>query len=314
MAKMTMKNTKQEILDELDRVSKEAKEMAAVCSVPGEEAEKVRKEAVVEAAAEDVSNNIFSAEMNDKFTNLTEAIEIQEQKLTELYGVEKELMNLTTVINASKEKQVALKKENDEVRADLEKAKSETIESTRAAVNAAFAEADQAKKDLEAERKKEEAEYQYNLKWARKKEQDEYEEKKALRDKADAEREAAVEQREIAVLEREEEIAEMEATIAGIDSRLKESYEDGYAAGEKDAGREYGYKKAMAEKDAAHEKESLEKEIAYLKEAVEEKTDKIRLLEEKLNDAYCEIKDLAGRTVEASGGVKILNGNTPSGK
>ena len=72
MPKLTLKNTKQELLDALN------------------------------AAGGRLKGGIFSDEMNAKFTNLTTAIELQEKHLKDLYGVEKAMADMATVIAGKK--------------------------------------------------------------------------------------------------------------------------------------------------------------------------------------------------------------------
>lgn len=310
---MTLKNTKTEILDELKKVSEENAKLRSMCSTGSEDTKKTAEKAVVAAAAVDVKNNIFSTEMNDKFTNLTEAIAIQEARLKELYGIEKELLDLTTVVNASKELQMQVEKQKNEFIAETEADKQKKLAEVAALITETKANHDALKKELAAQRKKDDEEYEYDLKRERKIEADEYADKKAARDKEDAEKAAELKAREEAVAAQEEEIQKMRDEIMGFDEKLKESYNNGYNDGDKAAGKEYGYKKNLADKEHEFEIRTRDSEIAALKKTVEEKTDKIAALETKLDAAYTQINALATSTVEASGSIKVL-GNTASPK
>ena len=231
MATMTTKNTKAEILDELKRVSEENKKLRSMCSTGSEDAKKEVETEIVTAATDDVNDNIFSTEMKDKFVNLVQAIKILEDRLTELYGIEKELLELETVVNASKELQLQTEKRKKEFIAEAEDDKSKKLVEVATKIAEAKADYEELKKDLAIQRKKENEEYEYDLKRQRKIEADTYADKKAARDKADAEKAAELKAREDAVAAQEEDIQAMRAEIAGIETKVKESYEKGYTDG-----------------------------------------------------------------------------------
>ena len=311
---MTTKNTKAEILDALQKVSEENARLRSVCLTGDENTGKAAAKAVIEEAGKDVKNNIFSDEMNKKFTNLTEAIALQEKRLKELYGIEKELLELAVVVNASKELQMQVEKQKNEFIKDIEADKHKRIAEVSALIEEAKADYEALKKRLEDERNKEEAEYQYNLKRKHKIESDEYADKKAARDKVDAEKAAELKAREEAVAAQEKEINTMRDQIMGFDEKLKESYNTGYTDGDKAAGKEYGYKKSLADKEHEFEIKTRDNEIAALKKTLDEKTAKIAALENKLDAAYTQINALATSTVEASGSIKVLGNTTTSSK
>jgi len=70
---------------------------------PEKEEKKQKVEKAIEVTRENVEQKIFSEELNKKFRDLEIAIEEEERKLSELYGIEKELSNLVVVINAGKD-------------------------------------------------------------------------------------------------------------------------------------------------------------------------------------------------------------------
>ena len=311
---MTTKNTKAEILDELKKVAEENERLRSMCSTGSEDTKKTTAKVVIEAAEKDVKNNIFSTEMNDKFTNLTDAIKLQEDRLAELYGIEKELLDITMVINASKELQLQTEKNVKEFIADAQMDKQKKLAEIAAQIAEAKTDYEELKKELAVQRKKESEEYEYDLKRKRKIEEDTYADKKAARDKEDAEKAAELEARENALVAKEEDIQKMRAEIAGFEERLSETYGEGYTDGEKAAGKEYGYKKSLAEKEHEYEIKTRDSEITALKAALVEKSQKIASLEEKLDAAYTKINTLATSTVEASGNIKVLGGMTGTGK
>ena len=100
---ISLKNTKQEILDALNEALLREKNAAKIKSNPIEEEKSKKIESAVIESKKNVEQNIFSTELTNKFKDLEVAIKAEEEKLQNLYGVEKELNNLTLVINAGKD-------------------------------------------------------------------------------------------------------------------------------------------------------------------------------------------------------------------
>lgn len=63
--------------------------------------------------------------------------------------------------------------------------------------------------------------------------------------------------------------------------------------------------KMKYESEKEEKKQKVEKAIEVSKENVEKKS-----LQDKLDQAYNQIKEMATKTVEATGGVKIIGNNT----
>ena len=100
---ISLKNTKQEILDALNAALEREKEAKSIKYEPEKEVEKIKKETAVKETKENVKNNIFSEELNKKFNDLETALKTEEEKLKNLYDIEGELNNMTVVVNASRE-------------------------------------------------------------------------------------------------------------------------------------------------------------------------------------------------------------------
>ena len=100
---ITLKNTKSEILEALNAALEREKNMAKIKYEPQKEEETKKVEKAIEVSKENVEQKIFSEELNKKFQDLEIAIKAEEEKLKNLYGIEKELNNLVVVINAGKD-------------------------------------------------------------------------------------------------------------------------------------------------------------------------------------------------------------------
>lgn len=108
---ITLKNTKAEILDALNEALEREKNMSKMKYEPEKEEKKQKVEKAIEVSKENVEKKIFSEDLNNKFNDLETAIEAEEEKLKNLYGVEKELNNLVVVINAGKDYMMELENE-----------------------------------------------------------------------------------------------------------------------------------------------------------------------------------------------------------
>lgn len=70
----------------------------------------------------------------------------------------------------------------------------------------------------------------------------------------------------------------------------------------------------MLSKDYKNTIDRQEDKIESLKEEVEKLTSLNTALQEKMYEAYAQIKELVTKTVEANGGVKILGNNSTENK
>jgi len=78
---ITLKNTKQEILDALNEALEIEKNAKSVKYEPEKEAEKVKKKTAIEETRKNADNNVFSEELNRKFKDLEIALDAEEEKL-----------------------------------------------------------------------------------------------------------------------------------------------------------------------------------------------------------------------------------------
>ena len=278
-AKLTIKSTKQEILDALRDAEKRLKEQQQNISDPSAAAEKAEAEGIIRSAAADVESGIFSTEMTEKYQNLAKAIRLQEEKLKASYDIEAVLIDMNIVINARKQAQMDLDTELAQARAEA-----------RTVTEALNAENKRLKADLDAARK-------------RKQQADKYADELSAMEKrvADAAEKLDALQADTAAIEA------LRARVDGLPEELALQYQGGFDDGKKEAGKEYGYKSSLAEKEHSFELRERDGRIERLEKEVAEKSDKITALEAKLDAAYTQLRDLAAKTVEASGGVKVIS-------
>ena len=238
---ITLKNTKAEILDALNKALEREKNLNKIKSNPVEEEKKKEKEKIVEKSRENVKQNIFSQELIDKFNDLDSAINILEDKLKNLYGIEKELNNITLVVNASKD-----------CIADIENRKALKEDEL---------------KELEIETKR-------------------------IFDEAK---------------EKETYIHDLEKKVEELPTVLEKEYARGRKDATTEIEKEYKYKNELMSKDYQNTIDRQNDKIASLNEEINKYIENNKYLQEKMDIAYKEMKELATKTVEANGGVKILN-------
>ena len=97
-----------------------------------------------------------------------------------------------------------------------------------------------------------------------------------------------------------------------IDDPAKEAAatEEGIKKGKADADKSNAFEVRALKKDAEYQKQLLEDKNERLAEDLANaRAEKVEL-QQKLDDAYAQMRELAAKTVESTGGVKILNGQT----
>ena len=266
---------------------------------PAKEAAKAKKVEVIESADKTAKEDIFNPEIIKKYNDLTEAIEIKQLELDELYGIETKANAMAAMINAYKEKKDTLKAEIEA----LKQQKQEIIDSINA-------EAKARENEIKLTRSREEDEYTYNLKRSRKAENDKWEDEKAAREKILELRETAALEKETELNAKADHVKELEAKVEEIPTLIAAATEEGIKKGKADADKSNAFEVRALKKDAEYQKQLLEDKNERLAEDLANaRAEKVEL-QQKLDDAYAQMRELAAKTVESTGGVKILNGQT----
>lgn len=319
MSKITMKSTKQEIMEAYEEAMKKIAESESGKDDPVAAAKAENDKKIIESAQMIVEDNILNPVIIERYENLKTAIEMKNKELQELYGIETKANSLVAMINAYKDKEIELKdkynaktKELDdeftkkelilkEEIASLEKSKEDLI-------NKIQNESNELTKSLNKKHKREEEEYEYNLRRSRRVENDRWEDEKAAREKELTEREAAVKADEAELADRTSYIEELEKKVEEIPVLIQDAKDKALAEG-----------KAKADKSNAFEVRALKQQSDYNTQILEDKVDRLYSevdslkaekanLQAKLDDAYAQMRELAAETVKSTGGVKILNG------
>lgn len=310
--KITLKNTKTEILDALNAALEREKNMSKIKSCCWRKKKKV--EEAIETSKKNVDDNVFSDELNNKFKSLETAILAEEEKLKELYGIEKEVSNLTLVVNAGKDCLLEIEN-NKKIQTEELSTKIKSLEDEyKPKEDTLQKEYEQKAKALKLKRDRDVEEYNYKLKREREISNNKWKDEKK-------EREAklkAIEDETIKLFdeakEKAEYIEDLEKKVSDIPALLEKEYQRGKKETTTDLEKEHKYSIELLSKDYKNTIDRQEDKIESLKEEVEKLTLLNTALQEKMYEAYAQIKELATKTVEANGGVKILGNNSTENK
>lgn len=323
---LTMKNTKQELFDAYSEALKKVEEVKKMKETPADVAENKRKVAVEENAAQAVESNIFSDEITRQYEDLMETIENKQKELQELYDIEVEASSLAAIINAAKEKDYQLEEEFKAKREKLMAEHKELIKVYEAELDDLISQKDFVREEVRAaraeeiakvkqERQREEEEYGYNLTRQRKIENDKWEDEKAEREKVLNAKEEAADNMFVEAESKLDELERLREKVAEIPELIANAEKEAKELGQKEAAKEYGYKKTMYEKEKEYEIAKLEDKVSMLEEKLEQEESKTTTLQSKLDDAYTKMNTLASETVKANGAVRIVSsGTTPASK
>ena len=306
---ITLKNTKAEILEALNQALEREKNINKTKSDPQkEELERKKKESISESK-ENIKQNIFSDELITKFKNLEMAIEALEEKLKNLYGLEGELNNFTLVVNAEKD-----------FLADLEIKKKVETEKLETSIRELEAEYKKKNKELEEEyatkakalkleRDREIEEYDYKLKREREIVNNKWEDEKKIREVNLKNLEDEAKKKLKEVTEKETYLKELEQKVEGIPEMMLKEYERGRKEATAELKKEQEYQTELLKKDFQN---TIDRQADKIK-SLEGELEKISALnvsmQDKMDKAYVEMKELATNTVEANGQVKIFSNN-----
>ncbi|WAB25033.1 hypothetical protein M3_0082 [Lysinibacillus phage vB_LfM_LysYB1] len=335
-SEITERNTKKEIITALRKAEAEVKAAKSGTFDPAADiamkAQKALLDNVGEFTTEDVQTAVEAMRASltktldfvsvgmvgqlAKFGEIQEAIKSQEAKLTELLGIEGEALSLVSVANAKKALTEKFDAEHAEKVAkavsDLEAAHNEAKEA-RANLKT---EIQQERDRIQQEREREEEEYQYNFERKKQKANDELADelsgkKKIYNAEVDAKRAALdkeadeLAKRKADLEAREAKVEELEAKVAEIPARIANAEELAIANTTAQLTAEFDREKSYLTRENEQEKATLNNKIELLEKALASKDAEVAGMATKLDAAYQEIKDMAIKSVQASGDSKV---------
>lgn len=318
MARITEKNTKAEILAAYNEALEKLDAQEIMKDDPVAQKAKEEQKRVIASAEDIVGKGILNEEITKQYKDLQTAIEKMKNELKDLYGIEAKANSFVALVNGYKDKAVQLENEYKELKenaskdledkknklydeiAELEQEKRNTLESIKI-------EAKEQKEIIAKERKREEEEYTYTLNRARKQEEDAWEDTKAIREKELAEKEREVEAKVEYVVELENRIKDMTEQIETLNADIETARTEGYDKGKADANKSNAFEVRELKTKNEYEQKALQDRISHLESSLASVTEANEILQDKLDSAYAQMKELASETVKSSGGVKILD-------
>lgn len=307
---ITLKNTKAEILDALNEALKREKNINKMKSDPIKEEQKQKEETAIKNTKVNVEKNIFSQELINKFNELELAISTLENKLKELYGVEKELNNLTVIMNAGKDCIANIEEEKQQKKTELEEMIKKLDEEYKEKKEELEKEYTKQANNLKIERKREEEEYNYNTKREREINNNKWQDEKNKREQELKLKEEEINKMHKDAKEKEKYIQDLEKKVEEMPKTLLSEYEKGSKDTKLELEKEYKYSTELLKKDFQSIIDRQTDKIESLNEELRKITEQNISLQEKVDKAYIEIKELASKTVETTGSVKIIGNSS----
>lgn len=303
---ITLKNTKAEILDALNAARQRA-EAAEKGKLNPEKVEKERVEKrVIATAQKAVEQNIFSKELTDKWNDLQAAISAEESRLQELYGVGRELQKLALIIESGKERLNEIEAEKaaktEEAKTSLERLRTEYTQKKTELQDEYEAVANKIRQD----RTREQEEYDYNLKRMRAKEDNAWADEKAAREAELAKREELAAALLAEAEAKAEYIKTLESKAENLPALIEAERKTAIGITTETLTKDYEHKIALTEKDYESTIARLNDKISYMEKELEAASKTGAAMQDKLDKAYAQMKELATKTVESASGVKIL--------
>lgn len=312
------KSTKTEILEAYMAVKEKLDALENMKDDPMKVLVKDEATRVADSAKAIIEKDILNPEIVQSYMDLQKEIENKKETLKQLFAIEAEANSMIAIINANKEKEVELKnryneknteleiefaskkeKLNEEI-ALLEKRREEVLESIETD-NQTYME------KVMVDREREEEEYLYNLKRNRKKENDAWEDQKVAREKVLTDREVAVLARETTMDEKEEYVAALERKVSEISTLVDLAREEGTKKGKADAEKSHAFEVRTISTKNEYEQKALKDKVARLEADLEKEREAKEIIQDKLDSAYAQMRELASETVKSTGGVKILD-------
>ena len=255
------------------------------------------------------ANELYDKNQQNEFNrykDLNLAIQLKNEELTNLYGIEKELFNLSAILNAQAEKKEELKEEYNK----LEKELNEKYQNFKAEINNKIR-----IEELEYKNKKE----KYQQIQDREAEEFEYEfernKKIKLNDLEDIIKEKEKEinvkveemnKREYSIDEKEDYIKELEDKVSKIPEMIKDAETIAYQNGVDKTKKSNDYQKNILETSHKGKIDLLESKIESLTEKLDSANSEIVDLKNKLSESYNKIENMANKSMESSSNASYI--------
>jgi len=326
--KLSLSNTKQEMLEAYNAVLKQMEAQREAELKPEKRLEEKKSKEVIQVAeslsSEGVAREISTlkietsktlAQISDrleeevnKFKAIQSAIALKEKELQELYEIERSAVTLAALIESQNQKRESFESEMAEKKETL----NQEIEALRA-------EREREKNDYEAEikerdmaekkrRDREKEEYEYSFKRDQKIAKDKFEDEKAKLEKEiqikKEQMENELKAREKVIAEREEELNELKKKVAAFPKEMEMVVAKAIKETTDRLNLEAKNREELVKKEFIGERNVLTTRIESLEKIVKEQSEQIAKFSQQLEKAYQQVQDIAVKTIEGSSNIK----------
>ncbi len=153
--------------------------------------------------------------------------------------------------------------------------------------------------EVKRQRQREKEEYEYQKTLERKKDQDKYEEEKKQRDREWATRDAQLR-------EREQELASLKAEVAKFPAALQAEVAKAVAEAVKAEQEKAKQQMVLVQKDRESDKQVATLRIAGLEETLARQSAQLESLQNRLEDARAQVREIAVQAIEGASGARAL--------
>lgn len=217
-----------------------------------------------------------------KLDLIKQAVKDENEKLENIYKIKAEANILFNLVEAREQKSREFKREAED---GEEKIKTEKLAK-------------------EKEWQREQEEYAYNLKLSRKKEEDDYEFKKQIKEREFIEKLAGKEKelklRELKITEQENEIKEIKEKSATFNAEIEKAVQETEKRIKAELEKETAVSRGMLMKDIEKERELSKFKIMSLEDALKIRQAQLNSLESELKAANAKSQELAVKIIEYS--------------
>ena len=326
--KLSLSNTKQEMLEAYNVALKQMEAQREAELKPEKKIEEKKAKEVIQVAeslstegvAREISNLKIEAsktlaqisdrleEEVNKFRAIQSAISLKEKELQELYEIEKSAVTLAALIESQNQKRQAFEIEM----AEKKEALSQEIEALRA-------EREQEKKEYEEEikerdmtekkrREREKDDYEYSFKREQKLTKDKFEDEKSKLEKEihvkKEQMESEIKEREKAIAGREDELNELRKKVSAFPKEMETAIAKAIKETTEKLTLEAKNREELMKKEFIGEKNVLTTRIESLEKIGKEQNEQITKLSQQLEKAYQQVQEIAVKTIEGSSTVK----------
>lgn len=333
--KLSTSSTKQEMLDAYNAVLKELKEKEEGELKPEKKLEEKKKVEVLKVADSvsslsvdgiakeiaglraDVAKTLGQISDNlegeaDKFRKMTQAVQLKEGELQELYAIEKETVTLAALVEAQQRKRQEF---DSRMAQDKEDAQRETEitrrqwDSEKKAREIEAKEWDAAEKKRR-EREKEEFEYAFKREQRLAKETLQDEKAKLEREMSmrRAELETELATRETAVAAKEQELAELQKKASMAPKEMETAVSKAVKEVTERLALEGKNREELMKKEFEGERNVLKSRIESLEATVKEQRDQITKLSQQVDKSYQKVEEMAVKALETSSSAQSVAG------